>query len=309
MARRRAGRAHDQRSTTTAARTACSGSASRRPSRVARRSPRSATPSSAGRSGVPTSMSPRSRSPSTIPPTTGSPSGPRPGSRIGDRRRRDDRDSGLAGDRRRRGRRPRRSSPGSARCASLVIALVRQGVTSTLSRHDGSRYGVLHIDSNLPDVRLAVGGPGENRFVGGRPRRRRSRLPRRTRTTAGDQGWARLVGARGWRRRVNAPSRSPTCAARATCRSSSSPGADPDATTRALEALVADLEDGVISVEQPAELDGATGECGGLHARDPEPGHAELQRRGRRQPVPLAHAVVQRLAIGRLDRPATAGDA
>ncbi len=47
----------------------------------------------------------------------------------------------------------------------LVVALVRQGVTSTLSRHDGSRYGVLHIDSNLPDVRLAVGGPAENRFV------------------------------------------------------------------------------------------------------------------------------------------------
>ena len=38
----------------------------------------------------------------------------------------------------------------------LVVALVRQGVTSTLSTHDGSRYGVLHIDSNLPDVRIAI---------------------------------------------------------------------------------------------------------------------------------------------------------
>jgi alpha-mannosidase len=48
----------------------------------------------------------------------------------------------------------------------LSIALVRTGVTSTVTRHDGHRYGVLHIDSNLPDVRIAIGGPSENRFVG-----------------------------------------------------------------------------------------------------------------------------------------------
>jgi alpha-mannosidase len=48
----------------------------------------------------------------------------------------------------------------------LSVALVRNGVTSTVSRHDGHRYGVLHIDSNLPDVRIAIGGPAENRFVG-----------------------------------------------------------------------------------------------------------------------------------------------
>ena len=47
----------------------------------------------------------------------------------------------------------------------LVIALVRQGVTSTVSQHDGHRYGVMHIDSNLPDVRLAIGRPEENHFV------------------------------------------------------------------------------------------------------------------------------------------------
>jgi alpha-mannosidase len=47
----------------------------------------------------------------------------------------------------------------------LSVALVRKGVTSTVTRDDGHRYGVLHIDSNLPDVRIALGGPDENRFV------------------------------------------------------------------------------------------------------------------------------------------------
>jgi alpha-mannosidase len=47
----------------------------------------------------------------------------------------------------------------------LSVALVRKGVTSTVTRHDGHRYGVLHIDSNLPDVRIAIGGPSENKFV------------------------------------------------------------------------------------------------------------------------------------------------
>ena len=47
----------------------------------------------------------------------------------------------------------------------LVVALVRQGVTATTSTDTGSRYGRLDIDSNLPDVRIAVGGPAENAFT------------------------------------------------------------------------------------------------------------------------------------------------
>jgi alpha-mannosidase len=47
----------------------------------------------------------------------------------------------------------------------LSIALVRKGVTSSVTRHDGHRYGVMYIDSNLPDVRIAIGGPSDNRFV------------------------------------------------------------------------------------------------------------------------------------------------
>ncbi|GIG70774.1 glycoside hydrolase family 38 C-terminal domain-containing protein [Phytomonospora endophytica] len=44
----------------------------------------------------------------------------------------------------------------------LVVALARIGVTATTSRADGPRYGWLHIDSNLPDFRIVVGGPDVN---------------------------------------------------------------------------------------------------------------------------------------------------
>ncbi|WP_328473332.1 NEW3 domain-containing protein [Actinoplanes sp. NBC_00393] len=53
--------------------------------------------------------------------------------------------------------------PAAAR--DLVVALVRQGVTATTSVDTGSRYGRLAIDSNLPDVRIAVGGPSTNAFT------------------------------------------------------------------------------------------------------------------------------------------------
>ncbi|MBB2770857.1 UNVERIFIED_ORG: alpha-mannosidase [Mycolicibacterium obuense] len=47
----------------------------------------------------------------------------------------------------------------------LVVALARAGVTATCSAADGPRYGDLSVDSNLPDTRIAVGGPSENSFV------------------------------------------------------------------------------------------------------------------------------------------------
>ncbi|MEW9528100.1 NEW3 domain-containing protein [Microbispora sp. NPDC049125] len=55
------------------------------------------------------------------------------------------------------------SSGASSR--DLAVALVRQGVTSTCSTAPGPRYGDLAVDSNLPDVRIAVGTPEENPFV------------------------------------------------------------------------------------------------------------------------------------------------
>jgi alpha-mannosidase len=47
----------------------------------------------------------------------------------------------------------------------LMVALVRAGVTATCSGADQPRYGHLDVDSNLPDVRIALGGPGRNAFT------------------------------------------------------------------------------------------------------------------------------------------------
>jgi alpha-mannosidase len=47
----------------------------------------------------------------------------------------------------------------------LLVALARAGVTATCSRADGPRYGSIDVDSNLPDVRIALGGPAENPFT------------------------------------------------------------------------------------------------------------------------------------------------
>lgn len=47
----------------------------------------------------------------------------------------------------------------------LMVALVRAGVTATCSAADGPRYGNLDIDSNLPDTRIALGGPDRNAFT------------------------------------------------------------------------------------------------------------------------------------------------
>jgi alpha-mannosidase len=47
----------------------------------------------------------------------------------------------------------------------LMVALAAAGVTATCSQADGSRYGAIDADSNLPDVRIAVGGPEANGFT------------------------------------------------------------------------------------------------------------------------------------------------
>lgn len=47
----------------------------------------------------------------------------------------------------------------------LMAALVRAGVTGTCSADDRPRYGHLDVDSNLPDVRIALGGPVRNAFT------------------------------------------------------------------------------------------------------------------------------------------------
>ncbi|WP_319435051.1 NEW3 domain-containing protein [Mycobacterium sp. RTGN5] len=52
---------------------------------------------------------------------------------------------------------------GSAR--ELMVALVRAGVTATCGSAEHPRYGHLDVDSNLPDARIALGGPDDNAFT------------------------------------------------------------------------------------------------------------------------------------------------
>jgi alpha-mannosidase len=47
----------------------------------------------------------------------------------------------------------------------LIVRLAGAGVTATCSRAAGPRYGSVDVDSNLPDFRIAVGGPDENAFT------------------------------------------------------------------------------------------------------------------------------------------------
>ncbi len=47
----------------------------------------------------------------------------------------------------------------------LMVALVRAGVTATCGSADKPRYGHLGVDSNLPDTRIALGGPSQNAFT------------------------------------------------------------------------------------------------------------------------------------------------
>ncbi|HET8640995.1 MAG TPA: glycoside hydrolase family 38 C-terminal domain-containing protein, partial [Pseudonocardiaceae bacterium] len=50
-------------------------------------------------------------------------------------------------------------------CRDVMVALVRAGVTGTCSWPGRPRYGHLTVDSNLPDVRIALGAPDRNEFT------------------------------------------------------------------------------------------------------------------------------------------------
>ncbi|CAA0130125.1 Mannosylglycerate hydrolase [Mycolicibacterium vanbaalenii] len=47
----------------------------------------------------------------------------------------------------------------------LMTALARAGVTATCTAAESPRYGDLAVDSNLPDVRIAIGAPDDNAFT------------------------------------------------------------------------------------------------------------------------------------------------
>ena len=141
---------------------------------------------------------------------------------------------------------------------ALAVALVRQGVTSTVSRHDGHRYGILNIDSNLPDVRIAIGRPEENRFVAAAleaaGKGYRSELDRQL----GGAGTAR-VWIPATRQQPGVPDTFPDLRGALDLPVLVVAGSDPEHTIEAIQTLTADLDDSRIRVEQPSELDGSTG--------------------------------------------------
>ena len=116
-----------------------------------------------------------------------------------------------------------------------MVALARAGVTATCSRPDGPRYGAIDVDSNLPDVRIALGGPAENPFTAAVLAAAGPASPPRW-PAAGPRAAARGLGA--GRRGPGAGAFAPgtTCAARATCRCSSWPAATCARRSRAVAA-------------------------------------------------------------------------
>jgi hypothetical protein len=102
------------------------------------------------------------------------------------------------------------------RLRDLLVALAAAGVTATCSQADGSRYGAIDVDSNLPDVRIAIGGPEVTRSPPrcwpppgpDTPRRWRPGWPRRR-----PRGCGCPVPGTGPTRSA----RTPTCGGPATC--------------------------------------------------------------------------------------------
>jgi alpha-mannosidase len=156
---------------------------------------------------------------------------------------------------------PAVTGPGLTRdgVRDLMAALARQGVTATCARPDGPRYGLLAVDSNLPDFRLCLGGPEVNELTAA------------VLAAAGGDGPARQLAAAlaaAGTARVWVParrSRGSAFAARADVRGAGDlPAlivAGPDL-AGAVAALIADLADAVIEVPAPDWAPGA-GAAGG----------------------------------------------
>ncbi len=151
----------------------------------------------------------------------------------------------------------------------LMMALARAGVTATCSRPDGPRYGAIDVDSNLPDVRFALGGPGQNAFtaevLAAAGPAAAAALDRQLR----DGGRARLwVPAR----RTRAEAFAPGADVRGALDLPVLIVAEADLAA-AVTAVAADLDDAVI-VASDAQEDGDAGEAGGPPAPDDLAGHS-----------------------------------
>jgi len=148
----------------------------------------------------------------------------------------------------------------------LSVALVRQGVTATCSTGTGSRYGRLAVDSNLPDVRIALGGPQQNPFtaqvLAAASPEYRAELDRQLAETGRARVWVPAARplAEVWV--PNADLTDPAALPVLILADATDTGADQGAeaagqvAAQAVAALVADLDDAAITVRQPASLSG-----------------------------------------------------
>ncbi len=100
----------------------------------------------------------------------------------------------------------------------LMVALVRAGVTATCSGADKPRYGHLDVDSNLPDTRIALGGPDPQRLHQSRAGAGRPDLRQRTRPAAGRRPDGPGCGCRRRPRWRRFGCRAPTCVVCGRCR-------------------------------------------------------------------------------------------
>jgi len=135
----------------------------------------------------------------------------------------------------------------------LVVALVQKGVTATCSEAQRNRYGGLHGDSNLPDFRIAIGGPTENPFVAEVLEDAGLAYKTELEDQLARQGWARVLvpptQSLTERWRPNADLRDtralPVLVVAAT---------DETKTASAVAALVTEIVTGRMNVAQPASL-------------------------------------------------------
>jgi alpha-mannosidase len=137
----------------------------------------------------------------------------------------------------------------------LVAALAQQGVTATTSRPDGARCGSLRLDSNLPDVRLSIGGPAQNPFtarvLAAAGDRYAALLDEQLATTGRARLWVPAAGTRSETWRPGADLRGERALPVLIVA-----GRDGAATAAAVGELVADLADASICVDQSAGADG-----------------------------------------------------
>jgi len=168
----------------------------------------------------------------------------------------------------------------------LMVALAAAGVTATCSQADGSRYGAIDADSNLPDVRIAVGGPEANGFTA-------------EVLAAAGPGYAKALEARlatvraphGCGYRPRAAGRRPSARTRRARGQRPAvlivAGTGPGELAAAVTALAQDVADALVDAEDPAPVicapviwarpaagAGTAGRPGGCGA---EPGHTRLR--------------------------------